>query len=62
MEASRKLATFRHRIFRSSDDRLCFDVRFRVVLMNLERRRAVSIPEDLQLAMSRYLVEEEKKT
>lgn len=59
VENGRKLATFRHRIYRSSDDKLCFEVRFRVVLMNLERRRAVSIPEDLQQAMALYLAEEE---
>lgn len=60
VEMGRKLAVFRHRIYRTSDNKLCFDVRFRVVLMNLERRRAVSIPEELQQQMALYFVEEEK--
>mgnify|MGYP001046305806 CR=1 FL=1 len=58
IETGRKAATFQHCIFRSGDDRLCFETQFRTVLMSLERRRAVSIPDEIQQRMQNYMIEE----
>lgn len=56
--ASRKTATFQHRVYRTGDEKLCFESSFRSILMHLEKRRAVSIPDDVQDAMKHYLIEE----
>lgn len=47
IEIGTKSAVFRHRLFRVDDDKLCFETRFRVVLLHLDKRRAAPFTEDM---------------
>lgn len=48
VEIGTKTAVFRHRLYREEDNKLAFESLFKVVLMDLEKRRAVEIPDDLK--------------
>ena len=43
-----KSMTFKHRLIRSDGDALAFETVFKCVLLSLETRRAVEIPEDVR--------------
>ncbi len=46
-----KTATFQHRIVRARDDAVSFANRFTVALMDLENRRAMTIPDDFRYVL-----------
>ncbi|MCI2400745.1 thioesterase family protein [Aliiroseovarius subalbicans] len=56
-EIGRRSASFHHRMYRVADDKLLFETLFKCVLMDLERRRATVINEDMQAAMRAFLLE-----
>lgn len=58
MQVGGKSALFRHRLYRAGDDLLSFEAQFRTVLMDLNKRRAVSLPEDLKQRLAQYRIEE----
>ena len=47
-EIGRKSITCRHRLYRSADQALAFESQFVCVLLSLESRRAVPLPDDLR--------------
>ena len=55
-EIANKTATFHHRLFRVETDTLSFDTHFKCVLMDLQARRAVEIPDDIRAKLEAYLV------
>ena len=55
-EVANRTATFHHRLFKVETDTLSFDTHFKCVLMNLDTRRAVEIPDDIRERLSNYLV------
>lgn len=57
VEIGRRSTRFHHRMFRADDDRLLFDVTVKCVLMDLEKRRAAVLDEDLKQAMRAFLIE-----
>lgn len=57
-EIGHRSATFRHRLFRAPDDKLLFTSLFKCVLMDLDRRRATAIDDELRAAMTPFLLEE----
>lgn len=57
-DMGRRSATFHHRLFRATDDKLVFETKFRVVLMDLEKRKAVVIDDTLRAALAGYTCEE----
>lgn len=48
-----KSAIFQHRIYRASDNALSFGMRFTVALMDLEKRCAMTIPDDYREALEK---------
>jgi len=55
LEIGTKSALFRHRQYRASDDRLVFEARFKCVLLHLDHRRAVAIPDAMRERMQPFL-------
>lgn len=55
-EIANKTATFHHRLFRVETDTLSFDTHFKCVLMDLQARRAIEIPDDIRAELEAYLV------
>jgi len=55
-EITKKTATFHHRLLNVETDTLSFDTHFKCVLMNLDTRRAVEIPEDIREKLALYAV------
>ena len=53
-----KSITFRHRLLRSEDDAVVFETAFRCVLLDLENRRAVAVPDDIRAKAQAYLMGE----
>lgn len=47
-EIGGKSMTFRHRLHRSADDGIAFETLFKCVLMSLDTRRAVTVPDDIR--------------
>ena len=43
-----KSAEFRHRLYREEDNKFAFESLFKVVLMDLKKRRAIEIPDELR--------------
>lgn len=60
VEVGGKSALFRHRLYRLGDDHLCFETRFRTVLMDLDQRRAIAIPPDLRARMEEIVIEDDQ--
>jgi len=56
IEIGSKSALFKHSLYRASDNKLSFETEFRTVLMNLQTRRAVRIPDDVKEAMGAYKI------
>ena len=50
-----KSMTFRHELYRAPARELAFATRFKCVLLSLETRRAVDIPDDLRAAAEKFL-------
>lgn len=46
-----KSATFRHRLYRAADDALAFETVFKCVLLHLDDRAGVDVPDDLRAAL-----------
>ena len=46
-----KSATFRHRLFRADNDTLAFETVFKCVLLHLDNRASVEVPDDLRDAL-----------
>ncbi len=57
LEIGSKSITFRHSLVRSSDEKTAFTTVFKCVLLNLETRRAVSLPEDVIARATDWLTE-----
>ena len=55
-EIANKTVTFHHRLFKVESDTLSFDTHFKCVLMNLDTRRAVEIPDDIRSKLETYRV------
>jgi acyl-CoA thioesterase FadM len=51
----KKSVLFRHELQRVEDGAVAFETRFRCVLLDLESRRAVEIPDDLRARTEAYL-------
>jgi len=56
VDVGRRTASFHHRLYRSLDDHLLFEATFKCVLMDLEKRKASVVDEDLQQAMRAFMV------
>ncbi|MEM8630251.1 MAG: thioesterase family protein [Pseudomonadota bacterium] len=54
-----KSATFRHRLYRGEDHKLCFRARFTCVMLDLVARRAVPVPDDVRARLADYFDEGE---
>ncbi len=50
-----KSMTFRHRLIRSDGDLLAFETVFKCVMLSLETRRAVEVPDDVRAAAEHWL-------
>ena len=59
LEIGNKSASFRHRLFRASDDKLVFQSVFKTVLMDLTTRRATEIPDEIKTRMEEFLITED---
>jgi acyl-CoA thioester hydrolase len=57
LEIGEKSALFRHRQFRSSDDTLVFQSRFKCLLMDLETRKVVTTPDEVKERMQAVLAD-----
>tara|TARA_A100001037_G_scaffold274100_1_gene271564 strand:- start:237 stop:422 length:186 start_codon:yes stop_codon:yes gene_type:complete len=55
-EIANKTVTFHHRLFKVESDTLSFDTHFKCMLMNLDTRRAVEIPDDIRSKLETYRV------
>lgn len=55
-EIANKTATFHHCLFKTETETLSFDTHFKCVLMNLDTRRAVKIPDDIRKKLETYKV------
>jgi len=55
-EIGNKTATFHNRLFTVEFDTQSFDTHFKCVLMNLDTRRAVEIPDDIRSKLEAYRV------
>lgn len=53
-----KSIDFRHRLFTAEHDRLAFECSFRSVLMNLETRRGVPIPDDVREKARSFMLDQ----
>lgn len=58
LELGGKTITFRHRLFRSEDDTLAFETTFKCVMLNLETRRAETVPDAVRTAAQNWLVDD----
>ena len=54
LEIGSKSASFLHRQYRSSDDKLVFSSTFKCLLMDLTKRRAMEIPDDLRARLLEF--------
>ena len=52
-----KSIVFRHRLFRAEDDILAFETKFQCVLLDLENRRAVTLPDDVREKAQQFLID-----
>ncbi len=59
LEIGNKSASFRHQLFRASDDKLVFQSVFKTVLMDLTTRRATVIPDEIKSRMQEFLITED---
>ena len=50
LEVGTKSVTFRHRLIRVEDGMIAFDARFKTVLLDLDRRTAFALPDDIREA------------
>jgi acyl-CoA thioester hydrolase len=55
-EVANKTATFHHRMINVEKDILSFETHFKCILMHLETRKAVEIPDDIREKLQAYLV------
>jgi acyl-CoA thioester hydrolase len=55
MEIGTKSMTFRHRLFASASRKLAFETVFKCVLMSLQARIAVQVPDDVREKASAWL-------
>ncbi len=51
-----KTLVFHHRLYRVEDDVLVYRGQFKCILMDLEKRRAVRIPDDVRKQAEAYLI------
>ncbi len=54
-EIGTKSMTFRHRLYRCPDETLSFETTFKGVLLSLETRRAVEVPDDVRERASAFM-------
>ncbi|WP_417206909.1 acyl-CoA thioesterase [Antarctobacter sp.] len=52
-----KTMTFRHRLYRCPEETLSFESTFKGVLLSLETRRAVEVPQDVRDRAAAFLAE-----
>jgi acyl-CoA thioesterase FadM len=57
-EIGNKSAVFRHRLIRAEENVLAFETAFRCVLLDLEKRRAAVIPDDVREKAQAFLISE----
>jgi len=60
LEIGNSSASFRHQLFRASDDKLVFQSVFKTVLMDLTTRRAAAIPDETKSRMQGFLITEDR--
>ena len=56
-EIGGKSIVFQHRLFRAEESILAFETIFRCVLLDLENRRAVEVPDDVREKAQQFLIE-----
>lgn len=54
LEIGNRSASFRHQLFRASDDKMVFQSVFKTVMMDLSTRRATVIPDDTKSRMQDF--------
>lgn len=52
-----KSITFHHRLFRTSDDKLCFESIAKGALLNLSTRRADFVPDDVRALAQQFMAD-----
>ncbi|MGP6086552.1 acyl-CoA thioesterase [Antarctobacter jejuensis] len=57
VEIGTKTMTFRHRLYRCPDETLSFETTFKGVLLSLETRRAVEVPQDVRTRAEAFMAE-----
>lgn len=57
-EVGNRSAVFRHRLIKVEDNTIAFETRFRCVLLDLEKRKASVIPDDIRRKASEYIASE----
>ncbi|WP_170424950.1 acyl-CoA thioesterase [Ruegeria arenilitoris] len=55
IEIGSKSMTFRHRLIRAEGDAVAFETLFKCVMLSLETRRAVEIPQDVREKAAQWL-------
>ncbi|MGI9524203.1 MAG: acyl-CoA thioesterase [Hyphomicrobiaceae bacterium] len=58
LELGGKSITLRHRLIRSEDDAVAFETNFKCVMLNLETRQAVKVPDSVREAAKRWMAED----
>lgn len=53
-----KSIVFRHRLFKAESGTMAFETRFQCVMLDLEMRKGVEIPDDVRQKAAAFLVEE----
>jgi len=56
LEIGNKSITFLHRLVRAEDQNVAFESRFKCVLLSLESRKAVTIPDEVRIRAIERLV------
>jgi len=56
IEVGTKSVTFRHRLIRVEDEAITFDALFKTVLLDLDKRTAVALPDDIRAAVLRHRI------
>lgn len=59
LEIGGKSALVRHRLYKAKGDVLAFETKFRIVLMDLAHRKAVTIPDDVRGKMQGFVIDAE---
>lgn len=57
VELGRRSASFRHRLWRTQTGQLCFEARFKSVMLDLVARRATELPDAVRQAARGYMID-----